>query len=198
MDALAEVMSGVDLSDLDKPVKTPSSLKRIRDVHHRIARRVAAGKGTGEIAQELGYSMSRISILKGDPAFQQLVEVYRKRLDEIEDDIHAKLYNTIVAAKMEAWEHILTRMDEQGEDMPLSEHRQTIELANNELGLSATRIITTNVDMSRIAQREALGRERQARLIAPADGAVEGETASSPARSSPPLIEGERGDNKPD
>jgi hypothetical protein len=65
-----------DLSHLleRRPVKT---LVTIRDTHHRVARAVAAGLTNAEVALATGYSLGRITTLKADPAFQQLIADYR-------------------------------------------------------------------------------------------------------------------------
>lgn len=55
----------------DKP------LQSLRDTHHRIARAVAAGLPNDEVAQSCGISYNRVSMLKKDPAFQELVAHYR-------------------------------------------------------------------------------------------------------------------------
>lgn len=57
--------------------KAPA-LKRFRDSHHRVARCFASGMKPSEVNLQTGYSHSRLSILQADPAFQNLVEVYRQ------------------------------------------------------------------------------------------------------------------------
>ena len=72
------------LLELDRGVKAPT-LRRLTDMHHNIARLVAQGEAGYGISMATGYSESRISILKGDPAFQELVAHYREDLKEIKD-----------------------------------------------------------------------------------------------------------------
>lgn len=57
--------------------RPPNSLQNLRDTHHRVARAVAAGLRNDEISALCGYSYNRISILKGDPSFMELVAHYR-------------------------------------------------------------------------------------------------------------------------
>lgn len=57
-----------------RPAQT---LQTLRDTHHRLARAVAAGLPNTEIAQLCGVSYNRISMLKQDPAFIELVAHYR-------------------------------------------------------------------------------------------------------------------------
>lgn len=70
------VLARADLSLLLE--KRPAvQLQTLRDTHHRVARAVAAGLPNGEIATLCGISYNRVSILKGDPAFMELVAHYR-------------------------------------------------------------------------------------------------------------------------
>ena len=53
------------------------TLQTLRDSHHRIARAVATGLRNDEIALACGISQNRVSVLKKDPAFNELVAHYR-------------------------------------------------------------------------------------------------------------------------
>jgi hypothetical protein len=57
-----------------RPAQT---LQTLRDTHHRVARAVAAGLKTHEVATHCGISLNRVSMLKKDPAFTELVAHYR-------------------------------------------------------------------------------------------------------------------------
>ncbi len=57
---------------------TPPTLKRITDRHHALARLLAAGVIDGEAALIVGYDISRVSILKNSPAFQELLALYQE------------------------------------------------------------------------------------------------------------------------
>ena len=56
---------------------TPPAIKRLTDRHHALARLLAAGTPEGEAALILNYDLSRVSILKNSPAFQELLALYR-------------------------------------------------------------------------------------------------------------------------
>jgi hypothetical protein len=86
----AEIVRELEESDLalletDRGVKAPT-LRRLTDMHHCIARLVAQGEAGYAIAMATGYSQSRISILKADPAFQELVAHYREAAAEIYEE----------------------------------------------------------------------------------------------------------------
>lgn len=75
--------------DLGKLAETrgvkPLPIKRLSDRHHKLARAVASGKSTSECAIESGLEPSRVSVLKNDPTFKDLVEYYRTRVSGGED-----------------------------------------------------------------------------------------------------------------
>lgn len=69
-------LSRADLALLTE--KRPTvSLQSLRDTHHRVARAVAAGLPNTEVATACGISINRVSVLKKDPAFSELVAHYR-------------------------------------------------------------------------------------------------------------------------
>jgi DNA-binding CsgD family transcriptional regulator len=57
--------------------REPTTIQTLRDNHHRIARAVASGMSGAEIAATCGVSINRVSMLKSDPAFADLVAHYR-------------------------------------------------------------------------------------------------------------------------
>lgn len=58
------------------------SVKRLTDRHHGLARLLASGVPPGEAGAIMGYEGPRVSVLQSDPAFQELVALYRERVDE--------------------------------------------------------------------------------------------------------------------
>lgn len=69
-------LARADLSALLEK-RPPAQLQTLRDTHHRVARAVAAGLRNDEVAQLCGISYNRVSTLKQDPAFGELVAHYR-------------------------------------------------------------------------------------------------------------------------
>jgi hypothetical protein len=59
-------------------IKTPP-LKRIESRHRLIAAKIASGASTGEIAAEFGMTASRVSVLKSDPTFKELIAYYETK-----------------------------------------------------------------------------------------------------------------------
>lgn len=69
----------------------PSAIKRISDRHHALARCLAAGLSVPDACAITGYTPSRVSVLKGDPSFEELVSFYREGKGEKVEDLADKL-----------------------------------------------------------------------------------------------------------
>lgn len=59
------------------PAVAPPVLKKLRDSHHAVARLLSRGVHETEVSHITGYALSRISTLKRDPMFQELIQSYR-------------------------------------------------------------------------------------------------------------------------
>jgi len=68
------------LSTTDRGMVAPD-LKKLTDRHHALARLIAAGMSESDASITLGYSNSRISIIKQSPAFQELLSLYRDEVN---------------------------------------------------------------------------------------------------------------------
>ena len=75
-------LTTADLSVLHKPTAR-QVLKHLRDSHHTIARLIASGKSDIEICATLGMSPTRISTLRSDPTFTELLARYRAEVHSI-------------------------------------------------------------------------------------------------------------------
>lgn len=78
----AEVVRELNEADMEilatQPLGSkPAPIKRLSDRHHALARLLSAGTPDGEAALILGFDLSRVSILKNSPAFQELLALYR-------------------------------------------------------------------------------------------------------------------------
>ena len=79
---LVRAVTAADLALLEtEKGSKPPSVKRLTDRHHSLARCLAQGMEGWEAAAITGYDPSRISILKSDPTFKELIEFYRRHED---------------------------------------------------------------------------------------------------------------------
>lgn len=70
---------------------TAPTVKTMRETHHQLARLLASGMKQVEASAITGFSQSRISILKQDPAFQELITHYREVVDSSFADVQGQL-----------------------------------------------------------------------------------------------------------
>lgn len=79
-----------DLAVLENPPPLGSrapTVARLSHSHHALARELARGVSDAEAGLIAGYSASRISILRQDPAFRQLLEHYDAQREMVQIDV---------------------------------------------------------------------------------------------------------------
>lgn len=110
-----------DLGRLREP-RFVHPTKRLRQSHHQLALLEAMGHTTQEISKLTGYSDTRISTLRNDPAFKMIVDEKRKVINDAmtkeAGDAMALKFRIMAASDR----HILDQidaLDEAGELMPL-------------------------------------------------------------------------------
>lgn len=159
------VRSDLALLNETRPVKTLDSL---RDNHHRIARAVASGIPNTQVAILCGISVNRVSMLKQDPAFIDLVAHYRGMLTaEWTESIDTvtEFLGSVRTKSLAMLEDKLCAAADNNEFLPT---RELVAMA--ELGLDRTgygkvnKNINVNVDFA--AQLEA-ARNRSSRAREP-------------------------------
>lgn len=121
------------LEAMEAKRQTPSILKT-RSTHHEIARRMALGQKDVQIAREMGYSQSRLSLLKGDPMFAALVNDYAATRDEAVADIQAMLTHTSVSALAVLQE----RLEDDPDSITVQDLTKLSALGLDRIGFGAT------------------------------------------------------------
>ena len=153
------------LLDTEKGIK-PNAIKRLRDSHHTMARLVAEGLSGTEIAARTGYSQSRISILKSDPAFAELVAFYKSNVEEVRDAAFAEGMTKLAAAFNDAVEELQNRLHDNPELMSTDQVLDVIKATADRIGLGpASKSTNLNVTYN-LAARVAAGRQALERLSA--------------------------------
>lgn len=89
---IAEAMAGTSVAHIQPP------LKQLRQQHHALARLLSDGIPVVEAALITGYSPGRITMLKGDPAFQELMAHYTTAKREVYIDVHQRMADLGLAA----------------------------------------------------------------------------------------------------
>lgn len=121
-----------DLACLNAPRPTaqPLAIKRIRDSHHVLARMCAEGRPGTEICALTGYDASRLSILRTDPSFQELIAYYRQ-VDSIE---YATSHARMNLLKMDTLQEMHDRLLEAPDKIDLGELHQQFKLLADRTG----------------------------------------------------------------
>jgi len=153
----------LELLALEKGSK-PSALKRISDRHHALARAIASGMPEYEAAAVTGYDISRISILKNDPAFQELLAFYRDEKDKAFRSVQDKL----AGIASDALDELQTRIEDTPEKLTTTQLMQLVQLGADRSGNgpSSTTTVNTNVGAAdRLEAARARVAERRSKVI---------------------------------
>jgi len=97
-------------------------LVKLRNTHHMLARLLAEGRPNEECSLITGYTPNRISVLKQDPAFQELVIYYEGQVKVQFLDVHARL----AALGMATVDELQQRLED---DPSAFKNRELMELA---------------------------------------------------------------------
>lgn len=122
-------------------------IRRYRDSHHQMARLFAMGLRVSEVAAEMGYSISRVSVHYNSPIFKELVAQYSAVNDEITRD-SIKAYNDLILSNgMKAERKIADKLDDdENDELSIRELLSIARDAADRVGLSK-RSIQTNVSV---------------------------------------------------
>jgi hypothetical protein len=150
-----------DLQLLAVPGETkPMELKRLSDRHHGLARALASGLSEGEAAVMFGYDLSRVSILKGSPAFQELLSLYRDVKDQEFADMTARLAGLAKDAVLV----LQDRLEEAPEEISTGQLLQIVQVGADRTGhgpsskqeVSVTHNLAQRLDAARQRARAAM------------------------------------------
>lgn len=155
-----------DLALLNETRPKPQ-LQSLRDNHHRVARAVASGISNGQAAALCGITIGRVSQLRQDPAFNELVAHYRGLLtaDWIEGtDTVTEFLGSVRTKSLAMLEDKLCAASENNEFLPT---RELVAMA--ELGLDRTgygkqsKTFNVNADFASLleAARQRSGRAKE-------------------------------------
>ncbi len=179
------VLGDVGESDLallagSRGIQAPT-IKKLRDRHHALAKCLASGMKDGEASLITGYDVSRISILKSDPTFKQLMAEYHSIAEGAFADFQARA----AIVTVEALNQIQEELEEDAErveagmerTIPLGAKLAIVEKLADRTGhapVAKSVQVNATVDLTERLER-ARQRVHQARTI---EGEVLGSTGS--------------------
>lgn len=150
----------------------PSPLKRITDRHHALARNLASGMAEGEAAYVCGISNSRVSILKADPAFQELVTFYREHVEAKYADMHQRLANL----SLDAIQALSDRLEDDPDALSVNQLIEVTKMGADRTGFGPQSSSTNvNVNVGIADRLEEARRRVRERRVATIEGSVNGE-----------------------
>lgn len=161
-------LTGADLAllETERGIK-PSAIQRISDRHHSLARLLSSGVSVQDACAITGYTESRVSILKGDPAFEELIEFYRQGKGETVQDLSDKL----VAVARDAVSILQDRLELEPETMDAETLLSVAKFGADRSG-HGPQSRTTNVNVNvNLADRLSAARKRVS--SSPTEGAEE-------------------------
>lgn len=157
-----------DLAALAAPMpETGPVVKKLTDRHHGLARLLAAGVPPGEAGAIMNYDNVRVSILQTDPAFQELIALYRERVDEA----FVSTMDQLSGMNRDVILELRERLETEPEKFSNEELRRLMETSLDRTGYGPTHKQETTVTISlseklESARKRALeARRAQAQII---------------------------------
>lgn len=135
--------------------KTIEPLKSLTERHHTLARLLATGTEPLAAATVVGYTPARVSVLKSDPAFKELVEFYKDQVDAEYVDMHAQ----IAGMSQDALVEIRNRMEDDPEAFSTSQLLELFKAGADRSGHGPSTTQNNNVNVN-IADRLSIARKR--------------------------------------
>jgi hypothetical protein len=134
----------------------PTSIKKLTDSHHALARVLAEGMKDVEAAAITGYTPSRISVLRDSPLFAELIEHYRANKDTAFGELHERMLTVGLVAVQELAERLETEPEKIGTTTILEAIKTLADRTGHGPQTKSTNL---NVNVS-LASRVAEGRRR--------------------------------------
>jgi hypothetical protein len=153
-----------DLEILRRPAAI-STIKSIRDSHHTIAWLLALGKTDIDVAREVGISVTRVSQLKQDPTFRELLATYRADISLARREHVDALASLATSNMLKAERQIADTLDEadaEGKVIPLRDLTRITADRMDRFGYGK-HSSSTNINVGFAAKLEAaISRSRRA------------------------------------
>lgn len=143
-------LDSVDMALLQKEKgSTAPPLKRLSERHHALARCLASGMADRDAAITCGYVVSRVSILKADPAFQELLAFYQQDVNNKYLDMHGVLAGLSLDAAMELRERLEADISSDDKTISVGQLMELTKLGADRTGFGPqSSQVNVNVDLA--------------------------------------------------
>ncbi len=152
-----------DILSLQEERQTQApKIRKLRDRHHALARAIASGLSESDASILCGYDKSRVSILKGDPAFSELVTFYRGKVDEKYYGMHERM----AGLGQDAVDELADRLEDGPEDFSINQLLELTKGMADRTGHGVSTKAEVNVKFG-LAERLASARQRTEEALNP-------------------------------
>jgi hypothetical protein len=164
---------------------SPTSVPVVRDHHHRIARLIASGMRSHEIAAAVGVGIARISELRNDPVMVQLIAKYGERYDAVDEEIYATRRQKEERVLHGALDMLIERYEKRPHEITHEQARLDYALMREGMDAQIVKpsvVLHGNVSDMPLAELVALQRARADRMLAeikPEPGSLLGPAVSA-------------------
>lgn len=147
----------------------PKPIQKLRDRHHALARCLASGMADAEAAAITGYDVSRISILRNDATFRELLSHYRT----MENEVLAEFMDRATTLSLTAMNNLQERLENDEEPLSASMELEIAKFAADRTGhapiqrnvnVNASLDLGNRLDQARRRLKE-VGADNPTRLI---------------------------------
>lgn len=144
--------------------QTAPAIKKLRDSHHALARVLVTCGSNAEASAITGYSPSRISILKADPQFQELLSFYREGSERAVTDLRERMAGMAGSALQE----LSDRLEDSPEEFTPNLLKEIVKDLADRTGHAPQRGPAPSVNINvNLTDRMARARERVNERLAP-------------------------------
>lgn len=149
----------LEVSDLETmrtegETKAPR-IKQLRQRHHALAKALTDGIKDGEAGIICGYTASRVSILKADPTFIELMSFYALKRETSYTELHDK----IAHLGEDVVDEMTTRLEDNPDDMSMGQLIELGKLALDRSGFGPQSNTNVNVNVG-LSDKLAAARAR--------------------------------------
>lgn len=134
-----------------------TTLKNIKDSHHMLARMFAIGLRPGEVAKRTGYSPTRLSVLRSDPAFIELVEQYKASVDTTWEENVDEYFELMAQNRIKTARLINEKLEEAEDDIDKVSFRDLVSIHSDAADRTGypKRSVAVNVNVDFAAKLDA-------------------------------------------
>jgi hypothetical protein len=146
------VEADMALLTAERGTQKPVEIKSLRERHHALARCLSRGASDADAAAMTGYTVSRISILRSDPTFAELMAHYQG----VKDFAFADFQERASAVAIDSLNIIADRIEEDPEAISTGQALEIVKQLADRTGHSPlTRTQNTNVNVDLTARLTA-------------------------------------------